>query len=120
MNTDQITIANLRCTAHIGCKEKERELPQALLVTAVIELDTAEAAATDDLEKTVNYAHLAKTLIRCCEESRCQLIETLAQTLVQACFAASERVQTATIEIKKPAGMPNGDYASVRITRRKN
>lgn len=119
MNMDQITIANLRCTSHIGCKEKERELPQALIVTAVVYLDTAEAAQSDDLEKTVNYAHLAKTIIRLCEESTCQLIETLAQNLVQACLDASPRVQKATIEIKKPAGMPNGDYASICITRQK-
>ncbi|MCQ2403008.1 MAG: dihydroneopterin aldolase [Lentisphaeria bacterium] len=114
---DQISIVNLRCTSHIGCKEKERELPQALLVTATVFLDTREAAATDDLEKTVNYSQLSKKLIRRCEESTCKLIETLAQTLVQECLDASERVQKATVEIRKPAGLPNGDYAALTITR---
>ncbi|MCQ2396722.1 MAG: dihydroneopterin aldolase [Lentisphaeria bacterium] len=114
---DQITIANLRCTSHIGCKEKERELPQALIVTATVYLDTREAAQSDDLEKTVNYAHLSKTLIRRCEASTCQLIETLAETLAQDCLAASPRVRKTTIKIKKPAGLPNGDYASIMITR---
>lgn len=115
---DKITIKDLRCTAHIGCKEKERELPQALIVTAKVFLDTRPAAQSDDLEKTVNYAHLAKALIRRCEESRCQLIETLAQSLADECLGAAPFVQEVAIEIKKPAGMPNGDYAAIEIIRK--
>ncbi len=114
---DKITIAGLRCAAHIGCKEEERQLLQALVVTATVYLDTRDAAKDDDLEKTVNYARLSKALIRCCQESTCQLIETLAQNLAELCLKASPRVQRVDLEVRKPAGLPNGDYAAIAITR---
>ncbi len=114
---DKITIAGLRCAAHIGCKEEERQLLQALIVYATVYLDTRDAAKDDDLEKTVNYARLSKALIRCCQESTCQLIETLAQNLAELCLAASPRVRRVDLEIRKPAGLSNGDYAAIAITR---
>ena len=116
---DKLHISNLRCTAHIGCKEEERALPQALILSVTLELDTREAAATDDLEKTVNYARLSKELLRLSETSRCQLIETLAQTLADAIFAFSPRIQALTLLLKKPAGLPNGDYAAIEIERQR-
>ena len=117
---DTITISQLRCSAHIGCEEDERSRAQALLVSASVELDTREAAATDDLGKTVNYATLSKQLMRCCELSQCKLIETLAEQLATLCLNASERVTAATVEIRKPAGVKHADYAALAIMRRKN
>ena len=117
---DFITISNLRCSAHIGCEDDERAVAQALLVTATVELDTREAAATDDLAKTVNYAQLSKQLMQCCEESQCRLIETLAERLANLCLNASERVTGTTIEIRKPAGVKHADFAALTISRRKD
>ena len=117
---DCITISRLRCSAHIGCEEDERAVAQALMVTATVELDTREAAASDDLAKTVNYAQLSKKLMRCCEESTCKLIETLAERLAEVCLNASERVNSATIEIRKPAGVKHADFAALIISRRKD
>lgn len=117
---DCITISRLRCSAHIGCEDDERAVAQALLITATVELDTREAAKTDDLAKTVNYAQLSKQLMRCCEESTCKLIETLAERLANLCLNASERVNSATIEIRKPAGVKHADFAALTITRCKN
>ncbi len=116
---DKITIANLRCTAHIGCKPDERALPQALIITVTLGLDTMPAAQSDDLNLTVNYAHLAKDVIRHCEASQCQLIETLAQNLATMCLETSPIIQEVTILLKKPAGMSNGDYAAIEITRQR-
>lgn len=114
---DILSIVNLRCTAHIGCKPEERALPQALIITVNLTLDTRPAAAADDLNLTVNYAHLSKALIRACEESQCQLIETLAENLAARCLKTSPRIQAVNLIIKKPAGVPNGDYAALEITR---
>ncbi|MGN0867699.1 MAG: dihydroneopterin aldolase [Oligosphaeraceae bacterium] len=116
---DQIRIAGLRCTSHIGCKEEERALPQALRINATLHLDTREAAEQDNLEKTANYAKLSKAILRACETSRCQLIETLAQNLAQLCLDAHPAIQLVELEIQKPAGLPHGDYAAIAISRRR-
>lgn len=116
---DRIFIKGLRCTAHIGCKPEERRLPQAIIVDAAIECDFAAAAAHDDLALTVNYAHLSKAIISACEESQCQLIETLAVNLAGLCLDSSPIVSGATVRVVKPAGLPNGEYAAVETTRKR-
>lgn len=116
---DKMLLHGLRCTAHIGCKPEERALPQALLVNVTLGLDTTPAAASDDLALTVNYARLSKALLRHCEESTCQLIETLAESLARLVLDFSPLVLTVTIQLQKPAGLPNGDYAAIEITRSK-
>ena len=114
---DTMVISGLRCTAHIGCKPEERALPQALTVNLTLRLDTRPAAASDDLGQTVNYARLAKAVIAACEASRCQLIETLAASLAALTLAHDERIAAVTVELRKPAGLPNGDYAAIIIDR---
>ena len=116
---DTMVISGLRCTAHIGCKEEERALPQALLVTVTLALDTREAAESDDLSMTVNYSRLSKAVIAACEASRCQLIETLAANLSRLCLDFDARIAEATVEVRKPAGLPNGDYAAIIVTRKR-
>ena len=90
----------------------------ALAVNLRLFLNTDCAARTDDLEKTVNYARLSKAVIRHCEESKCMLIETLAQNLATLCLEFSNLIQEVEVEVVKPAGLPNGEYASVTIHRR--
>jgi dihydroneopterin aldolase len=117
MTTDKIIIKGLRCTAHIGCKEDERALPQALLLDVVLLADTRSSAEADNLELTVNYARLSKELIRACEASTCQLIETLAANLAAMILNGNPIVEAVTLTVRKPAGLANGDYAAVEITR---
>lgn len=114
---DRLFIHGLRCTAHIGCKPEEQELPQALIIDVTLEVDTRPAAQADDLELTVNYAKLSKAIIRHCEESRVHLIETLAAQLASLIRQWSPLITSTTITIRKPAGLPNGDYAAIEITR---
>ena len=99
---DQIRIPNLRCSAIIGCKPDERLLPQALLLSLTVFLDTRKAAASDDLNLTVNYAHLSKDVIGFVSRSTCQLLETLANQLADHCLTEYP-IEAIRISILKPA-----------------
>ena len=57
---DRITLRGLRVFGYHGVLDAEREDGQEFIVDAVLWLDTAPAAATDDLELTANYAALAE------------------------------------------------------------
>ena len=114
---DTMVIKGLRCPTHIGCTEEERALPQLLLVTLTLKLDTRPAAESDDLEQAVNYAHLSREVLAACDSTTCKLIETLAEKLAAICLDFSSQIAEATVEIRKQAGMPNGDYAAIIITR---
>ena len=59
---DRIAVRGLTAHAHHGVYGFEREKGQTFSVDAVLELDTAPAAAGDDLTRTVNYAELAQRL----------------------------------------------------------
>ena len=113
---DQIHIPNLRCSAIIGCKPKERQWPQALFLSITVFLDTRAAAAADDLELTVNYAHLSKDIIARVSQSSCQLLETLANQLAEHCLAEYP-IEAIRLSIRKPAGIASADGAVLEITR---
>lgn len=116
---DSITLANLRCAAHIGCKAKERQLLQVMFLSITIYLDTRPAAANDDLALTVNYSHLSKEIISLVSNSQCQLIETLADQVAQKCLADYPPSKAVRVQINKPAGLPNADGAVLSIYRQR-
>jgi dihydroneopterin aldolase len=100
--------------------EAERRLGQTFRVDAVLELDTAPAAADDDLERTVNYAELARALHSVLTGEPVDLLETLAQRLADVCLD-DPLVDAVEITVHKPEadlGVPFDDVTvSIRRER---
>jgi dihydroneopterin aldolase len=118
---DRIAVRGIRAHAHHGVYGWERERGQMFRVDAVLELDTAPAAAFDDLERTVNYAELAQRLHAVLAGEPVNLLETLAQRLAEVCLAAPV-VGAVEITVHKPdaeLGVPFDDVA-VTIRRTKD
>ena len=108
---DRITITGLEAHAHHGVYAFEREQGQLFRVDAVLELDTAPAAAGDDLDRTVNYAELAQGLHAVLSGEPVDLLETLAQRLADVCLA-NPLVDAVEITVHKPdadLGVPFDD-----------
>jgi len=87
----------------------------------VLELDTAAAAAADDLDRTVNYAELAQRLHAVLAGEPVNLLETLAQRLADVCLAV-RLVDAVEITVHKPdaeLGVPFGDV-TVTIRRERS
>ncbi|MCG5215390.1 dihydroneopterin aldolase [Streptosporangium sp. KLBMP 9127] len=118
--TDTITLSGLRARGFHGCLPAERALGQEFVVDVTLFLDTAPAAAGDDLAKTVDYGDLAVRLARVVEGEAVALIETLAQRLADVCLADA-LVDAAEVRVHKPAApipLPFDDVI-VTITRRR-
>jgi len=98
---DRISVRGITAHAHHGVYDWERERGQTFRVDAVLELDTAPAAASDDLEKTVNYAELAQRLHAVLTGEPVDLLETLAQRLADVCLA-DPLVDAVEITVHKP------------------
>ena len=117
---DRIALKGLRAHGHHGVYAFERERGQMFRVDAVLELDTGPAAAGDDLDRTVNYAELAKQLYRTLASEPVNLLETLAQRLADVCLAYP-LVDAVEITVHKPQaelGVPFDDVAvSIRRER---
>ena len=110
---DRIAIHGLSAHAFHGVYEAERRLGQTFRVDAVLELDTAPAAADDDLERTVNYAELARALHIVLTGEPVDLLETLAQRLADVCLE-DPLVDAVEITVHKPEadlGVPFDDVA---------
>ena len=117
---DRIAVRGLRAHGHHGVYAFERDRGQLFTVDAVLELDTAPAAADDDLALTVNYADLAQRLHAVLAGEPVDLLETLAQRLADVCLA-DPLVDAVEITVHKPEadlGVPFDDVAvTIRRTR---
>ena len=117
---DRIAVRGLSAHAYHGVYALERERGQTFRVDAVLELDTAPAAAGDDLARTVDYADLARRLHAVLAGEPVDLLETLAQRLADVCLADA-LIDAVEITVHKPEadlGVPVDDVTvAIRRTR---
>lgn len=107
-----VFIRDLGVDAILGAFDWEREVEQRVLLNVRLHCDIAAAAATDDLPDALDYKAVSKRLLELVKESRCHLLETLAEQLADALlreFSASRVV----LQLEKPGAVR--DAASVGI-----
>lgn len=80
---DIIFLRGLEIETTIGIYEWEREIKQTVILDLEMATDIRQAAATDDIQYTVDYKAVAKRLISFVEESDFYLVETLAENIAQ-------------------------------------
>jgi dihydroneopterin aldolase len=100
--SDRISLVNLRFLGHHGDMPEERESKQPFEVDLVVRLDLASAAASDDLEQTVDYGPLAELVRGIVEERSFRLIEALAGAIAEGVLAAAPRVEEVEVRVRKP------------------
>ena len=113
--SDVLVLRGLRARGNHGVLPEERRTGQVFVVDAVIHLDTSEAAAADDLTKTVDYADLAHRLVAIVGGEPVQLIESLADRLA-ACCLEDPRVARVELTVHKPEAPIGLDFDDVEMT----
>ena len=113
--SDLITLTGLTVRGYHGVLPSEREQGQDFVIDAELTVDTREAAATDDLTKTVDYAALAAGLAEVVAGEPVDLIETLAARLAAVCLA-SDRVICARVTVHKPFAPVGLPFSDVSVT----
>ena len=95
-----------------------RNAPRTLDVDLVLGIDTRPAAASDDLEHTVNYGSLTTDVKAAVERDPVDLIETVAQRIADVCLLDS-RVEWARVTLHKPDAPidATSEYVALTITR---
>src|SRR5919107_1934215 len=78
---DRVALRGLSGFGRHGVFAFEREQGQRFVVDVVCTLDLAPAAATDDLQHTVDYGQLAADVVADIERDPLNLIETLADRI---------------------------------------
>ena len=63
MSTDRLAITGIEVFAHHGVFGYERRDGQRFVIDLVLGVDTAAAAASDDLKDTVDYGRVVATVV---------------------------------------------------------
>ena len=112
---DRINICDLEVFYRVGVPEEERAKPQRLLVTVNLAHRLDDAAATDELAKTIDYHAVTQRLLRFGEGREWKLIETVAEDIARTImdeYAAA----SVSVEVKKFI-IQQARYVSVQIVR---
>lgn len=96
--TDVIRVRGIRALGMHGVLPEERERGQ--LFTADVAVAVAPASG-DDLATTVDYAQIAQRAREILAGDPCDLIETVAQRIADACLALP-LVTAVEVEVHKP------------------
>jgi len=112
---DRIALRGLRVRGFHGVLPAEREHGQDFVVDVELHVDVREAAASDDLDDTVDYGTLALRLAEVVAGEPVDLLETLAERLAAVCLG-DPRVGTAEVTVHKPSAPVPLDLADVAVT----
>ena len=113
--TDELSVRGIECYGHHGVLEHEKRDGQTFVVDLTLGIDTAPAAATDDLRDTVDYGSLVAAVKHAVEVDPVDLIETLAQRLADVCLRDG-RVEWARITVHKPQAPIDATFGDVTLT----
>lgn len=116
--TDTITLTGLRVFANHGVFEHERLDGQEFVIDVVLHLDLEPASRTDDVHSTVHYGLLAEAIAEAVGRDPVNLIETVAERIVDVVLGF-ELVESTSVTVHKPsAPIPLAfDDVAVTLTR---
>lgn len=78
---DIIFLRGLQIETVIGIYDWERKIRQTVIIDLEMGTDIRQAAATDDIDHTLDYKTLSKRIIAFVEASEFLLVETLAEKI---------------------------------------
>lgn len=113
---DRIYIRDLLCRCIVGIYPDERENKQDVIINIEMACDLSRAAASDNIEDTVNYKSVKKEIIALVENSGFLLIERMAGEIASRCLAHSG-VQQVRVTVDKPGALRFARSVAVEIVR---
>jgi dihydroneopterin aldolase len=116
--SDTLRVSGIEVFAHHGVFAAERRDGQTFRVDLALGLETAEAAATDDLARTVDYGSLVTDVVAAVASDPVDLIETVAERVAGVCLAR-EAVLWAEVTLHKPQAPIDATFEDVALTIRR-
>jgi len=110
---DKITLTGVTAVGHHGVFDFERREGQPFVVDAVLYLDFAAAAESDDVRDTAHYGEVAQRITEWVSGEPLNLIEALAVRIADS-LLAEFRLHAVEITVHKPQApieVPFGDVA---------
>lgn len=117
---DTIFVEQIEFYGYHGASDEEQSVGHRYAVDVELRFDTRRAAATDDLDETVNYSRVAKRIVAIGMSEKYRLLETLAGKIADALLAEFP-VETVRLRVRKIGPPMNviAAAAGVEIERRR-
>ncbi len=96
----------------IGINSEERIHKQDILINITADIDNSKAIQTEDINDTLNYRNLAKSVIDFVEKSEFYLLDTLVDKVLNLVMS-DDMVIRATVEIDKTTALRYCDSVSL-------
>lgn len=112
-----IKLYNIRVFAYHGCLIEESKIGSNYSVNLSVKADLSKSALSDELADTIDYVTLNAIVI---EEMaiRAELLETVAQRIINRVFDILKKVSQITVEVSKLNPPIGGDVEAVTIKMR--
>ena len=117
---DAIIIEGLKVETIVGCFNWERQIIQPLMLDLIIHNDLSQAAASDELDDTLNYAQICELAAQSIQQAQPKLIEHAAQLVLECLFTTFTSIESIQITIRKPAIIAQAQAVGIRLERNRN
>lgn len=116
---DKIIVKDLELFCYHGVNPEEKEDGQIFVFDIEASVDLSKPCLTDNVDDTVSYAKIIKTVRRVAQSEKNDLIERVAQRVADELFNDFEKIKTLKITLKKPQAPIKADfnYVAVEIER---
>ena len=120
MEQGQIRLKDIQFDCIVGILPDERITEQPVILNLTLWLDFAQAAKTEDLNESIDYAKLAEELKAFIRLSCFKLVETLVVKTAEYVLQHYPKANAVEVSVAKPKAVPGclGAEASVRISRK--
>lgn len=99
--TDRIHVEGIEFHGLHGLLPEERVLGHRFRVEVTLELDLASAGQADDLERTVDYAAVARAVVEVGTGPSVQLVETLGERIAARLLEQFPRLDAVELRVAK-------------------
>lgn len=113
---DIIFIENIPTQAIIGINDFEKLAPQKLIVSVRLGTDITQAVQTGDIQHALNYDAISRFIDEKVQASQFELLESLADYLVQQLFA-NFTMTSIELTIQKPGAISYSQQVGLTIYR---
>ncbi len=116
---DKIIIKGLKLFAYHGVNPEEKEQGQDFIFDIELYANLHKACESDNVEDTVSYAKVVKTVRRVFTAQKYDLLEKCAEVVADAILAEYDKVFMVDVTLKKPNAPVSADfdYMAVNIVR---
>ncbi len=104
-HVDRVMVSGIRLHPRIGVTPGERRLPQPCQADVLLWGDFEAAAATDSLEKAVDYSKVIEITLETAHSREYNLVETLAYALARKLLQEFPVLRVGVRVRKRPASL---------------